>query len=126
MAEETATDEETTFESLEEERNGSGPGFMLGIMVGLLTGAAAATLFAPSTGQEFRRRVSEEAGPVLMGDGGADADGNTPSERIRSVLGRVRARVQEASEEAKEAARLAEEQNRARYAELTDQEDEPS
>ena len=124
MAEETATDEETTFESLEEERNG--PGFRRGVLLGLLAGAAAATLFAPSTGQEFRHRVSEEAGPILTGDGGADADGNTPSDRIRSVLGRVRARVQEASEEAKEAARLAEEQSRARYAELTDQEDEPS
>ena len=126
MAEETANNEETTFESPEEERHGYGPGFRLGMMLGLLTGAAAATLFAPSTGQEFRHRVSEEAGPILMGDGGADAEGNTASERIRGVLGRVRARVQEASEEAKEAARQAEEQSRARYAELTDQEDEPS
>ena len=124
MAEETATDEETTFESLEEKRNG--PGFRRGVLLGLLAGAAAATLFAPSTGQEFRHRVSEEAGPILTGDGGADADGTTPSERIRSVLGRVRARVQEASEEAKEAARLAEEESRARFGELTDQEDEPS
>ncbi len=126
MAEETATDEETTFESLDEEQNGSGPGFKRGVLLGLLAGAAAATLFAPSTGQEFRHRVSEEAGPILKGDDGADADGTTPSERIRSVLGRVRARVQEASEEAKEAARLAEEESRARFAELTDQEDEPS
>lgn len=113
MAEESTAIEEETPSASAEERKGSGPGFILGVVLGMLAGAAAATLFAPSTGEELRYRAAEAEG----------APAGTTVERIRSVLDRVRARVQEASEEAQAAAREIEAQQRARYAELTGQED---
>ncbi len=122
MAEETATIEEETVEELEQERNGSGPGFILGVMLGALAGAAAATLFTPATGEEFRHRISEEAAPLLKHEEGGTADGTTPITRVRAMLTRVRSRVQEASEQARDAAEESEAGSRARYAELIHQE----
>jgi gas vesicle protein len=126
MAEESAATEQETTPASPEERNGSGHGFLLGMVLGVVAGAAAATLFAPATGDELRQRITEEAAPGLThpeGEGGPEgAQPDTAVERIRAVLARVRTRVQEASQEGREAAREAEKQGHARYAELTHQE----
>jgi gas vesicle protein len=116
MADETpAIEEETAPESPEEEKRArSGPGFILGVVLGMVAGAAGATLFAPDTGEETRQPFEGEGGPeVTVPD--------APMARVRGVLDRMRSRVQEASAEAQEAAREAEEQSRARYEELTQQ-----
>lgn len=127
MAEEYAAIEQETASASPEEPSGSGPGFILGIVLGVLAGAAAATLFAPATGDEFRQRITEEAGPAFRrqeDEGSPEGpQPETPVDRIRAVAARVRSRVQEASEEAREAAREAENQSRARYEELTHQEE---
>ncbi len=127
MSEEPAVTEEETASEEPEESDGSGPGFILGIVLGVLAGAAAATLFAPSAGDELRQRIAEDAAPVLEGQGGPEGpQAETPVARIRAVLARVRSRIDEASDEAREAAHEAEEQSRARYAELTHQEESPA
>lgn len=91
----------------------SGPGFRLGLLFGLAAGAAAATIFAPSSGDEFRQRVADDA---------AGGEGVTP-DGLRAVLDRVRARVQEAAAEAQAATQFAEAASRARYEELTGQDE---
>ncbi len=129
MVEETIVTEEAQESS--EEREGSGRGFVLGITLGALAGAAAATLFAPATGEEIRHRFTDEASPTLghpeaagPGEGGPEGgQPETPVERIRAVLTRVRSRVQEASEEGRMATQEAVEGSRARYVELTNQEE---
>ena len=129
MVEETIITEEA--QELSEERKGSGRGFVFGITLGALAGAAAATLLAPATGEEIRQRITDEASPMLghpeaagPGEGGLEgAQPGTPVERIRAVLARVRSRVQEASEEGRLATQEAVEESRTRYAELTHQEE---
>ena len=127
MAEETAaTGQEISAEPSQEHRGG-GPGFVLGVALGTLAGAAVATLFAPATGEELRQRFTEEAGPILKrGEGEGDPEGpqsETPVERVRALVSRVRSRVREAKEEGREAALEAEEASRARYAGLTHSEE---
>ena len=125
MEEEAIITEEA--QEVSEERKGSGRGFVFGITLGALAGAAAATLFAPATGEEIRQRITDDAS--LMpghpeGEGGLEgAQPGTPVERIRAVLTRVRSRVQEASEEGRLATQEAVEGSRSRYAELTHQEE---
>ncbi len=117
MADETVTIDEEAAAEPAESRNGSGsgPGFLLGVVLGMLAGAAGAALFAP--------RADEDSGHDLALGGGPDAERtDAPEAGVRSVLDSVRARVRDASEEAREAAREAEEQMRARYDELTHEE----
>ena len=124
MAEEIETIDEETAGPFEE-ASGSGPGFILGVMVGALAGAAAATLFTPATGEEFRHTISQEAGPLLKHQGDDAESGSEPTSavsRVRAILTRVRSRVQEASEQAQGAAEESEAASRARYAQLVDQE----
>lgn len=129
MVEETIITEEAAESS--EERKSSGRGFAFGITLGALAGAAAATLFAPATGEETRQRFTDEVSPTpghpdAAGPGEGSPEGaqpGTPVERIRAVLARVRSRVQEASEEGRVATQEAVEGSRARYAELTNQEE---
>ena len=104
-------------EEAEEERK-SGGGFILGLIFGAVAGAAAATLFAPATGEELRQHVGDEA--AQQPRDGDEPD--SPLSRVRGVLAGVRSRVQEATEEGQLASREAEEASRARYAELTNQE----
>lgn len=115
-------------EEQEDEEGGgrSGPGFFLGLIVGAIAGGAAATLFAPATGEEVRHRIAEEAGPALgRAESGSDerpaavGTEEAPVERIRAMLDRVRSRVEEATEEARQAAQEAEDEGRAHYTELT-------
>jgi len=132
MAEESpGIEEEPTVDPEEGESDArSGPGFIRGVVFGMIVGAAGATLFAPATGEETRQRIGEEAAPVLKpqeGEGGPEGSPlDAPMARLRGVLDRVRSRVQEASEEAQVAAREAEEQSRAHYEELTRQEEPPA
>lgn len=121
MAEEIEAAEEEAIE--EEKSKGRGPGFLFGIIFGTLAGAAAATLFAPSTGEEFRQRLE----PMIKHDGnGATAgepEGDGTVDRVRALLTRVRSRVREAADEGQEAAQEAEAESRARYSELTHSEE---
>lgn len=96
----------------------SGPGFILGLIVGAAVGAAAATLFAPATGEELRQYVGDEAAYQP----GENTESQSPMNRVRGVFAGVRSRVQEAAEEGQQAAQEAEEASRARYSELTHQE----
>ena len=131
MVDETRAEEDETFAPEESEGKSSnrrGPGFIRGVLLGLIAGAGAAKLLAPAAGKELRDRFAAETTPV-RGYGsdpevapGADA-GATPVDRIRTLLAQVRARVQEAKREAALASREAEELSHARYAELTRQGD---
>ncbi len=129
MAKDTDREEKTA------KKRGSGPGFILGVMLGTLAGAAAATLFAPATGEELEQEL---AGQPLAGERppaglGFEAErpasmltqapeAHTPVNRVRAVLTRVRSRVNQAAEEGRQASQEAEEASRARYAELTQRE----
>ena len=61
--EEEVITEEATVSEASKERRRHGPGFILGIVLGALAGAAAATLFAPPTVEETQQRLGEEASP---------------------------------------------------------------
>ena len=104
-------------EEADEERK-SGPGFILGVIFGALAGAAAATLFAPATGEELRQYVGDEAAYQP----GESAESQSPMDRARGVFAGVRSRIKDATEEGQLAAQEAEQASRARYAELTHQE----
>lgn len=115
MADETGAEEqvERTEQAEEapaaqERRNGRGPGFLLGILVGMIAGAAAAALFGHGGDEE----AENEAG---LGEP------ESPAAGLRAALAGVRSRVREASKEAQEATREVEERYRARYEELTGQ-----
>lgn len=118
---------EESLAAMVEEHNGSGHGFVLGIMVGVIAGAAAATLFAPTSGEEMRQRIADEASPIRghSEQAGSDeaATQESPVDRMRSMLARVRTRVQEATEEGQQAAQEAEAEGQAHYEELTHQEE---
>lgn len=132
MAEKSpAIEEEATFEPEEAESDArSGPGFIRGVVLGMIAGAAGATLFAPATGEEIRQGLGEKAAPVLKPQAGEGGPQGSPleasMERLRGVMDRVRSRVQEATAEAQEATREAEEESRARYEELTKQKEPPA
>jgi gas vesicle protein len=77
-------------------RDGSGPGFLRGVILGVIAGAVAAMLLARKAGEEDASTEEGEAG----------------------VVGQLRARVREASAEARQAAQEAEQAKRARFREL--------
>ena len=118
--EEVITEEEATASEASKERRRHGPGFILGIVLGALAGAAAATLFAPPSGEDTQQRLGEEASPFPSAGEGAQPA--TPTEGFRAMLARMRARVQEAREEGRLAGQEAEAKLRSRYGELTHQE----
>jgi hypothetical protein len=95
-----------------DEKRSHGPGFRLGLLIGLVAGLAAAVLFAPPTGEEEPRIESGATSAGTMPEG-------SPADRATSLLEQVRRRVQEAAREAEIAAREAEAQAQARYMELT-------
>jgi hypothetical protein len=99
--------EETFSEEMSDEperRNGHGPGLLLGVMLGTAAGAAAAVLLA-------RGNPALEAPPE-----GAAA---SPLDGARRVLYAVRARLHDAAQEGREAAREKEAELMSRYDELT-------
>jgi len=81
----------------EERRDGSGPGFLRGVILGAIAGAALSILLAPRAGQENAFTEEGEAG---------------------GLVGQLRARIREASTEARQAAQEAEQAKRARFREL--------
>ncbi len=124
-------EEDETFapEEVEEEsRSGRGPGFIRGVLFGLIAGAGVGTLLSSAAGKEVRDRIASVTTAVRGYGGDSDAApaadaGGTPVDRVRMLLAQVRARVQEARQEAALASREAEELSNARYAELTRQAD---
>lgn len=122
MDEEATAVEEETAES-EGGRNGRGPGFVIGVVLGTLAGAAAATLFAPAAGDELEAGAQEPFTPRGdESDEPAGADGSqaeAPVERVRALLNRVRSRVHEAREEGRDAAQAAEAERKAHFEQLT-------
>lgn len=118
MADESAPSEEQAPEIEEappapepEQRSGAGPGLVLGVLAGAIAGALAARLLAPREGDGPAAPAGQEAGAEGLAD--------SPGARVASMLGLVRARMQEASREAREAAQTTEGRLRARYSELT-------
>ncbi len=93
-----------------ERHSRGGPGFRLGLLAGALAGAAAARLLAPKEGERLPGWLSNREGPP-----------DTPTARIAAVLALVRARMQEASHEARQASQEAEECLHGRYSNLTHQ-----
>ena len=104
----------------EEKSRSGGPGFIFGLIFGALAGAAAATLFAPATGEELRQYVGDEAA-YQPGEG---TESPSPVDRARGVFAGVRSRIKDATEEGQLAAEEAEQASRARYGELTHQENQ--
>ncbi len=100
-------------------RTSHGPGLRLGVFVGLIAGAVVATLFAPPTGEETPGDRAAEGPFEGNVTSPPDPDEGTPVARVRSLVEQVRARVREASREARTARRETEELAQARYAELT-------
>ena len=99
MVEEPSSEEQPVAEPveapapIEEPRGASGPGFLLGLILGAIVGAALAVLLAPKPGEE------EPAEP-------------------EGLVGHLRARVREATVEARQAAQEAEQAKRARFEQL--------
>ncbi len=93
-------------EAAPEARRRSGPGFLLGVLVGAAIGAVAAILLAPRAGEE----------PDSLAEAGA--------ENLDGAVGKLRSRLQEATAEARQAAREAEQAKRARFEELIER-DQP-
>ena len=125
MSEENETAEDEIFEedatdTPEEEEKGHGPGFRLGILVGLIVGTAVAILFAPPTGEEDQGTDTSDA-PTGSTSASSNSDVGSAFGRISTMLDQVRGRVREASREAGSAARETEELAQARFAELTHQ-----
>ena len=129
MADQIDAEEGETFapeETEEQSPSGRGPGFIRGVLFGLIAGAGAGALLSSAVGKKLRDRIAAATTPVRGYSGDLDAAptadaGSTPVDRIRTLLAQVRARVQEAKREASLASREAEELSNARYAELTRQ-----
>jgi hypothetical protein len=106
------TMEETTVVAEEPRRRRSGPGFLLGVTLGALAGAAVATLLVPTPEEALGHNGERPAEPELAPEAG-------PADRLRSALTRFRRNLSEASMEGHHAAQEAEEHLRARFNELT-------
>lgn len=52
-------------ESNQNRNDESSSSFILGALIGGMVGAAAALLFAPKSGKELRKTLTEQAGPIL-------------------------------------------------------------
>lgn len=111
MDEEQAPTEEAPAEEQAEETaaksDQGGPGLLIGLLAGGFLGAIVAMVLTPKAGEEVAA-PSEEA--IASGD---------PTARVAAVLASVRARMQDASLEAHQAAQETEERLRDRYSQLT-------
>jgi gas vesicle protein len=108
---------------------GHGPGFMLGLLLGIMAGAAIATLFTPMSGEQVREKTRTSAPDVWRR---RDEVSKQARERARSTwdrlrgrrepegpLDRVRMRLREAWQAGREAAHESEEEARRRFETLT-------
>ena len=80
--------------------------FLAGFLVGAVTGAAAALLLAPQSGEETREQIQERGSELQSRAGDLTETGRKRAEehRGRLALDEQRSRLQEAVEEGKEAA----------------------
>jgi gas vesicle protein len=86
--------------------------FIIGLLLGLGIGLAAALLWAPEKGQ--RRRQGGPAGEEESGAGELGEDHNALA-GLQRAMRRLQEQVQEAWEEARQATQEAEQEMRARY-----------
>lgn len=107
---------EAVFDVPETPESRQGPGFLLGVILGLLVGAGLATVFTPLRGDEVRARTAEKA-PELWRR--RDELTREAREKARGVAGSVRSRLEEALEAGREAAREAQQEARRRYEHMT-------
>jgi gas vesicle protein len=132
-----------TFHSSAEEgttAGGHGPGFVLGVLLGILAGAAIATLFTPVSGDEVRARTRERAPDLwrrrdevaaqarerarstwnrLRGTPEPKGPADRLVARARDVAKTSRSRLQEAWEAGREATREGQDEARRRFETLT-------
>ena len=106
---------------------GHGPGFIRGVIFGLIAGAGVGTLMGGDAGKQLRDNIGEQTTPV-RGYGEADSsDGpafaDAPAGGLLALVASLRERIREARRQASVASREAEELTHARYAELTRQSD---
>lgn len=107
-------------------------GLKRGLLLGLVTGFAGGTLFAPEPGEELRRRVRAQAETLLAhpeeipsrlrervagraGEAETQPAPSGPIERLRSLASAARDRVREAIEQGRQASREAQERLRDEY-----------
>ena len=107
---------EAVFDVPETPEDRHGPGFLFGILMGLLVGAGLATVFTPVSGDEVRARTAEKA-PDLWRH--RDELTQEAREKARGVTSGVRSRLGEALEAGREAAREAQQEARRRYEQMT-------
>jgi gas vesicle protein len=109
--------------------NGHGPGFMLGLLLGIMAGAAIATLFTPMSGEQVRARTRTSAPDMWRR---REEMAKQAQERARSTwdrlrgrrepkgpFDRLRMRLREAWQAGREAAHEGEEEARRRFETLT-------
>jgi gas vesicle protein len=107
---------EAVFDVPETPEGRHGPGFLLGVVMGLLVGAGLATILTPVSGDEVRARTAEKA-PELWRH--RDELTRGAREKARGVTGGVRSRLDEALEAGREAAGEAQREARRRYEQMT-------
>jgi gas vesicle protein len=107
---------EAVFDVPEAPEGRHGPGFLLGVLMGLLVGAGLATVFTPVSGDEVRVRATEKA-PELWRH--RDELTHEAREKARGAAGSVRSRLDEALQAGREAAREAQQEAHRRYEQMT-------
>ena len=112
---EEAPDVSTTAEAAGEPCR-RGPGFLFGVLMGGLVGAALATIFAPVSGQQARVLTAEKAPELWRRREDLAREGR---EKARGAIGGARARLGEALEAAREAAQEAQQEARYRHEQMT-------
>ncbi len=106
---------------------GRGPGFIRGVIFGLIAGAGVSQLLGPGAGKQLRDSIGEQTTPVRgYGEGGASdepSSADAPANTLLALVASLRERIREARRQASIASREAEELTHARFAELTRQSD---
>lgn len=131
------SENETIQSSAAREAGGHGPGFVLGVLFGILAGAAIATLFTPMSGEQVRARTRERAPDLWRRRDevvsqarrswsrvrGRPAEPQRPADRLltraRDTATTARSRLREALEAGREATREGQEEARRRFETLT-------
>jgi len=98
------------------ETRGRGPGFLFGVLMGVLVGAGLATIFTPVSGEQVRVSTAEKA-PELWRR--RDELTQETRQKARNIKSGVQSRLSEAMEAGREAARDAQQEARRRYEGMT-------
>ncbi len=134
------SENETIPSSAAREAAGHGPGFVLGVLLGIMAGAAIATLFTPMSGEQARARTRERAPDLwrrrdevtsqardrarrtwnrVRGRPEPQGPADRLLARARDTATTARSRLREAWEAGREAAREGQEEARRRFETLT-------